>query len=58
MSETHNPFDKPAAAAHEVVIEFIRADKLKNLDEAKLVFTELLNHYKSEYDRVYQRKIG
>ncbi|MCC7586173.1 hypothetical protein FUU19_22095 [Serratia sp. Lou2A] len=48
-----NPFSSYGAeAAQEIVIELIRAGKIHNSAQAKDSFTELLNHYRSELDRV------
>ncbi|EKY9224474.1 hypothetical protein RD173_004571, partial [Salmonella enterica] len=45
MSDTTSPFVFPEKAAHEVVLELIRAGKISYASDASDVFTHMLNHY-------------
>lgn len=54
MSDTTSPFANLDKAAHEVVIELIRAGKISHAKEASDIFTYMLNHYRSEKARPYQ----
>ncbi|EIL8496120.1 hypothetical protein LME85_004610, partial [Salmonella enterica] len=51
MSDTTSPFVFPEKAAHEVVLELIRAGKISYASDASDVFTHMLNHYRAESDR-------
>ncbi len=51
MSETINPLMNPEKAAHEVILELIRANKISPRDIPES-FTYLLNHYRSELKRL------
>lgn len=52
MSETTNPLLNPEQAAHEVVLEFIKAGKFGYAKNAAEAFTLLFEHYRSELKRV------
>ena len=52
MSDTTNPLTRPEQAAHEVVLELIKAGKITYAADAADSFTQLLNHYRSEFDRI------
>lgn len=52
MSDTTNPLINPERAAHEIVIELIRAGKIHKNSDVPLVFTTMLNHYRSELIRI------
>ncbi|EBL7110266.1 hypothetical protein CJH62_18460 [Salmonella enterica] len=54
MSDTTSPFVFPEKAAHEVVLELIRAGKISYASDASDVFTHMLNHYHAESDRPQQ----
>lgn len=44
MSDTTSPFVFPEKAAHEVVLELIRAGKISYASDASDVFTHMLSH--------------
>lgn len=50
MSDTTSPFAFPDKAAHEVVLELIRAGKISYASDASNVFTHMLSHYRAERD--------
>ncbi|WP_438334484.1 hypothetical protein [Edwardsiella tarda] len=52
MSDTTNPLINPERAAHEIVIELIRAGKIHKMADAPMAFTTMLNHYRSELVRI------
>jgi hypothetical protein len=51
MSETTSPFTNPDKAAHEVIIELIRAGKIKDKTEVGSCLTYLLERYYAENKR-------
>ncbi|MBQ0955949.1 hypothetical protein [Serratia symbiotica] len=52
MSETKNPLSYPEKAAQEVLLELVRAGSISSAKSATLAFTDLLNHYRSELNRI------
>lgn len=52
MSEATNPFSQPSLAAHEVVLEFIKAGKISYAKDASDLYSHMLNHYRSEMKRI------
>lgn len=52
MSETTNPLLNPEQAAHEVVLEMVKAGKVTYAKTASESFTLLLDHYRSELTRI------
>lgn len=55
MSDTTSPFANPDKAAHEVVLELIRAGSIQTTAYASKTFTEMLDHYHSEKTRIQQK---
>ncbi|VAP72312.1 Uncharacterised protein [Klebsiella pneumoniae] len=51
---TINPITYPEKAAHEVVLELIRAGKLGYVSDAKQAFTQLVDHYYAEKKRLFE----
>ncbi|RLR17813.1 hypothetical protein D8L93_06200 [Sodalis-like symbiont of Bactericera trigonica] len=54
MSDTTNPLIHPEKAAHESVLELIRAGKITNLSEIPKIFTPLIDYYGAELERIQQ----
>lgn len=52
MTELSNPFSRPPLAAHEVVIELIKAGKISYPKDAAAAFSLMLDHYRGEQKRV------
>lgn len=52
MSDKLSPLKYPGYAAHEVVIEMIKAGKISYAKDAMDVFTHVLDHYRSERKRI------
>ncbi|MFV8801331.1 hypothetical protein ACNSO8_22385 [Yersinia sp. LJYL362] len=52
MSGTTNPLLNPGQAAHEVIIEMIKAGKISYIKDAEEVFTRMLDHYRAEQKRI------
>lgn len=52
MSDKLDPLAKSSMAAHEVVLELIKAGKLSYIEDINASFTQLLDHYRSELKRV------
>ena len=52
MSDTTNPLMDPERAAHEVIIELIKAGKIVRIVDAAGCFTHMLDHYRSELNRI------
>lgn len=52
MSETVNPLANPEQAAHEVILELIRAGRIKNTGHVAETFTSLMNYYNTELNRI------
>ncbi|CNI60265.1 MULTISPECIES: hypothetical protein [Yersinia] len=52
MSDRLSPLKYPDYAAHEVVIEMIKAGKISYAKDAMDVFTHVLDHYHAERKRV------
>ncbi|EAB9447416.1 hypothetical protein CSU32_24735 [Salmonella enterica subsp. diarizonae] len=55
MSSTTSPLTYSDQAAHEIVLEMIRAGKIANINDAAESFTFLLNHFASESERFSSR---
>ena len=51
MSVASSPFTNPDQAAHEVIIELIRAGKISDISEIGSCFTYLLERYYAENKR-------
>lgn len=56
MSDSISPIRTPARAAHEVVLELIRANRLATAQQAADAFTTLYDHYVKESQRIPVRK--
>ncbi|WP_291969997.1 hypothetical protein [Candidatus Symbiopectobacterium sp.] len=54
MSDKLNPLTNPERAAHEVVLEMVRAGTLSNTPDVSNAFTLLMNHYRKEMKRIHQ----
>lgn len=54
MSDTTNPLSYSAEAAHEVVLELVRAGKIHKIKDAADCFTYLFDHYRSEQKRIQE----
>ena len=52
MSGTTNPLLNPGQAAHEVIIEMIKAGKISYIKDAEEVFTRMFDHYRAEQKRI------
>lgn len=53
MSEkSTNPVVFPSIAAHEVVLEFIKAGKISYAKDASALYSHMLDHYRSETKRL------
>ncbi|KAA1061539.1 hypothetical protein [Enterobacter mori] len=52
MSDKLDPLSKPSAAAHESVLELIKAGKIIEIGEVTAAYTHLVNHYRSELKRI------
>ncbi|SAF45959.1 Uncharacterised protein [Enterobacter kobei] len=55
MSDTTNPLTNPEQAAHEIVLEMVRAGKVTYARTAAENFTELLNHFIAESTRIQEQ---
>ena len=58
MIELSNPFSRPPLAAHEVVIELIKAGKISDPKDAADAFSLILDHYRAEQKRVQKENEG
>jgi hypothetical protein len=59
MSEkTTNPLLHPEVAAHEVILELIKAGRILKIRDASECFTFMLDHYRSELKRVQNESKG
>lgn len=59
MSEkSTNPLTAPEVAAHEVILELIRAGKIHKIRDASECFTFMMDHYRSELKRVQNENKG
>ncbi|CAH3506711.1 hypothetical protein AI2711V1_2403 [Raoultella ornithinolytica] len=54
MSESIHPLINPEKAAHEIVLELIKAGKISYVSEAKEAFTQLTDHYRAEKKRQFE----
>lgn len=52
MSELINPLSKPAQAAHEIVLELIKAGKISYSKDAANAFSLMVDHYRAELKRL------
>lgn len=55
MSQTTNPLFNPEQAAHEIVLEMVRAGKITHARTAAENFTELMDHFTAELKRVQEQ---
>lgn len=52
MSGTTNPLTHPELAAYEVVLEMVKAGNIQSSKFAADTFTFLLDHFRSEFERI------
>ncbi len=56
MADIKSPLMNPDGAAHEIVVELIRAGRISSERMASEAFTLLLDHYSSEMTRIENKE--
>lgn len=56
MTDKTNPFRSPSTAAHEAVLELVKAGKITSASQLNEAFTTLINHYRSEEKRILKER--